>query len=110
MRIITGDYPYESVEVSPEGVHQDGYDHIAMIGISRHNAVGGHITVSREKASIPFIDMALEDGDMFMLNDKELWHDGTTLQPSDSTDVAHIDLFVFTAHHDAWSGNTKVKG
>ena len=110
MRIITGDYPYESVEVSPEGIHQDGYDYIAMIGVKRHNATGGHITVSREKDSVPFINMALEDGDMFMLNDKELWHSGTTLRAADPADIAYIDLFVFTAHHDGWDGSTKVKG
>ena len=110
MRVITGDYPHESVEVSPEGVHQDGYDHIAMIGVKRHNANGGHITVSREKIGASFIDMALEDGDMFMLNDKELWHNGTTLKPESPVDIAYIDLFVLTAHDDAWQGNTKVKG
>ena len=32
-------------QVSPEGVHRDGYDFIAMIGILRYNIKGGHLLV-----------------------------------------------------------------
>ncbi|MCV5335202.1 2OG-Fe dioxygenase family protein, partial [Escherichia coli] len=30
-------------QVAPEGVHQDGFDHIAMVGVGRHNIIGGDI-------------------------------------------------------------------
>ena len=59
LRIITGEFPYNSVEVSPEGIHQDGYNYIGMVGIKRHNANGGKILVSRGKTVAPFFSASV---------------------------------------------------
>ncbi|BBM64506.1 hypothetical protein VA249_11520 [Vibrio alfacsensis] len=32
---------YDETQVAPEGVHQDGFDHIALVGVGRHNIMGG---------------------------------------------------------------------
>lgn len=34
---------YDETPVAPEGVHQDGFDAIALVGIHRHNIVGGEV-------------------------------------------------------------------
>lgn len=42
-------------QVAPEGVHQDGFDHIAMVGVGRHNIIGGDIMLysSHNQAHFP---------------------------------------------------------
>lgn len=40
--------------VAPEGIHQDGFDHIAMIAIHRHNIVGGEIMLYDDSHHDPF--------------------------------------------------------
>lgn len=32
---------YDETQVAPEGVHQDGFDHIAIVGVGRNNIEGG---------------------------------------------------------------------
>ncbi len=35
-------------------VHQDGFDHIALIGVNRHNIVGGEIMLYQDSHEAPF--------------------------------------------------------
>ena len=41
MRIVT--LEDGTAEPSPEGIHQDGFDYIAMVAVSRHNIDGGEL-------------------------------------------------------------------
>ncbi|MCW1889034.1 2OG-Fe dioxygenase family protein [Vibrio chagasii] len=64
----------ERAQVAPEGVHQDGFDHIALIGVNRHNIVGGEIMLYQDSHEAPFFRKVLEDGEVAMLADSKLWH------------------------------------
>ena len=97
MRIITLN---EVTQVSPEGIHQDGFDHIAMLGIKRHNVVGGELLVYDSPESEPFMVYELGNGDMAMLDDTRFWHNAKPLLRASTSEEGgnphgYIDLFVF---------------
>jgi len=94
MRVITKN---RLAQVSPEGVHQDGYKHIAIIGIKRYNISGGHVLVYKEKDSHPIVDFALDDGEMIMLDDRELWHNATDIHALERSSQGYMDAFILTA-------------
>ncbi|RXJ74236.1 agglutination protein [Veronia nyctiphanis] len=96
MRVITFD---EITPVSPEGIHQDGFDHIAIASIDRANVQGGEILVYKDKTERPFFTLALDDGDVALLDDHQLWHNANPIRPMDPRHQGHIDLFVLTAKH-----------
>ncbi|MGR5542063.1 2OG-Fe dioxygenase family protein, partial [Vibrio campbellii] len=53
---------YDETQVAPEGVHQDGFDYIALIGIDRHNIVGGEVLLYQDNHAAPFYRKVLENG------------------------------------------------
>jgi hypothetical protein len=94
MRIITRD---ELTPVSPEGVHQDGYRFIAMVGINRHNITGGNLLVCKTYDGKPILDFPLESGEMVMLDDKAMWHNATQIKPINPDIQGYMDAFILTA-------------
>jgi len=98
LRVIT---LFDVTEVAPEGVHQDGYDCIAMIGVNRHNITGGEILVYNEKDESPFVKRALGSADMITLDDRILWHNAHPIKAVDPKKLGYMDLFVLTANSGA---------
>ena len=96
MRVVT--LPDGSAEVSPEGVHQDGYDFISMIGIARHNIQGGHLLVYLNKDDENFISLPLEDGHMVTLKDDKLWHNASPIVVLDKGERGYMDAFILTTN------------
>ena len=94
MRIIT---LYDETPVSPEGVHRDGYDFIAMIGIARDNIKGGHLLVYTEQDGDHFMSIPLNAGQMVTLDDTKLWHNASDIQTVDKTKNGYMDAFIVTA-------------
>jgi len=94
MRIITRD---ELTPVSPEGVHQDGYRFIAMVGINRYNITGGNLLVCKTYEGKPIVDFPLESGEMIMLDDRAMWHDAAQIKPVNPDIQGHMDAFILTA-------------
>ena len=94
MRIITRD---ELTPVSPEGVHQDGYRFIAMVGINRYNITGGNLLVCKTYEGKPIVDFPLESGEMIMLDDTVMWHDATQIKPINPDVQGWMDAFILTA-------------
>ncbi len=88
---------YDETQVAPEGVHQDGFDHIALIGIDRHNIVGGEIMLYSDNHEAPFFRKVLENGEVAMLADRELWHNARPIRAIDHAHEGHMDVFVLTA-------------
>ena len=84
-------------QASPEGVHQDGFDHIAMISVNRHNIRGGELLAYTSKEKDPFMSYALESGDMLMLNDRKLWHNAPPVEAIDKTESGYGDWFILCA-------------
>ncbi|MGF1902683.1 2OG-Fe dioxygenase family protein [Aliivibrio sifiae] len=92
---------YEETEIAPEGVHQDGFDHIALIGIDRSNIEGGELLVYKDSNEEPFFIKILEDGEVAMVDDRKLWHNGKPIRLVDHAHEGHMDVFVLTAKDEA---------
>jgi hypothetical protein len=88
---------YDETQVAPEGVHQDGFNHIALVGIDRSNIVGGEIMLYRSNNEAPFFRKVLEDGEVAMLADDKLWHNAKPIRCIDKERSGHMDVFVLTA-------------
>ena len=102
MRVITRD----GGKISPEGIHQDGYDRIAMLGVNRHNISGGHLLLYNTKYSDHIFNMPLQNGDMAFVNDKELWHNGSRIQKINNDEEGHMDILIMLANfvgHLTWA-------
>lgn len=96
--------------VSPEGVHQDGFDHIAMVGIHRQNIRGGELLVYQNRdafawaspdkpspKSSPLMRYILKDGEIIFLNDRELWHNATPIEAENKREKGFGDWFILCA-------------
>ncbi|USD64140.1 2OG-Fe dioxygenase family protein [Vibrio sp. SCSIO 43136] len=90
---------YDETPVAPEGVHQDGFDHIAIIGIDRHNVVGGEVMIYNDNHEAPFFRKVLENGEVAMLDDHKLWHNAQPIRSISHGEEGHMDVFVLTAKH-----------
>ncbi len=88
---------YDETQVAPEGVHQDGFDHIAIIGVERHNIVGGEIMLYNQRHEAPFYRQVLKNGDVAMLDDSRLWHNASPIRTVKRGEKGHMDVFVLTA-------------
>ena len=94
MRIMTRE---ETVPVSPEGVHQDGYSYVGIVGVRTHNIDGGDMLVYKEKTGYPFFALRLEPGEMAVINDEELWHSAKPIRTIDINEYGYMDAFILTA-------------
>jgi hypothetical protein len=94
MRVITGD---ELTPVSPEGVHQDGYRFIAMVGINRYNITGGNLLVCKTCDGKPILDFPLESGEIVMIDDKAMWHNASPIKQVSQDVQGWMDAFILTA-------------
>jgi len=100
MRIITQE---EETQVSPEGIHQDGYDYICIVGINRHNITGGHFLGYGNKDEEPFLSLPLEAGTMVVVNDRQLWHNASTIKSRYPIghEAGFLDSFILTMRFDS---------
>jgi len=92
MRIVTDGS--EPVEISPEGPHQDGYDAICLVGISRENITGGNLLLSSEKSGETILSYALKNGEAAIIDDRDLWHNGDPIQAINPDKLGFMDVFV----------------
>ena len=97
MRIITTG---QLTPVSPEGVHQDGYDYIAIVGIDRYNIFGGAAQVYKTYGGKPIFECHLQSGEMLIINDKELWHNAIDISRIDESTTGYMDAFILTAKYE----------
>jgi hypothetical protein len=81
-------------EVAPEGVHQDGYDDIAIVGINRHNIRGGELLAYQNQNDEPFLTYQLQDGDILMLDDGKFWHNASPIVAGGNSNKGYGDWFV----------------
>ena len=87
---------YEETKVSPEGVHQDGFDHVAVVGIDRHNITGGDFMIYNNRDEDPFLRKVLNSGEFALINDNVLWHNAKPISAVKPTEQGHMDVFVLT--------------
>ena len=98
LRVITLEELGGSAPVAPEGIHQDGYDCIAMVGIHRSNIEGGELKAYTGKDSKAILTHALKDGQMLFLSDRVMWHYATAIIKKDGLAQGYGDWFVLCAN------------
>ncbi|MGB1236947.1 MAG: 2OG-Fe dioxygenase family protein [Pseudomonadales bacterium] len=86
----------ESTPVAPEGVHQDGFDRLAVFVIARQNVSGGEVCVHCDKEQAPIFKHSFDKGEFVVLNDKRFWHSAGELVAQED-DKAFMDVIVLTA-------------
>ena len=81
---------------TPEGLHRDGVDWVAVTLIGRANVAGG-VTAVAERAGRALGSFTLETPlDTVLLDDQRVWHGVTPVHPLDRAAPAHRDVLVLT--------------
>ena len=82
---------------APEGIHQDGFDHVCVCGVSHENIEGGELLVYENRDVDPCFKMAIKDGMFALINDRHVWHNATPMNKIDADKIGYLDCFVLTA-------------
>ena len=95
MRIMCSEYI--KGEPAPEGRHQDGFDVIGIFCARRVKVEGGisELFLGKEDEE-PILEKMLEENELLVVNDREVFHNATKLSPVDM-ELGYRDVFVFTA-------------
>ena len=91
MRVLATDQG----QLSPEGIHQDGFDRILMLGVRRSNITGGNMLLYKSREGEALVNMPLEDGEFAILNDKNMWHNGSKPVKINPDEEGFMDFMVF---------------
>ena len=92
MRVYASD---NYVNLVPEGIHQDGFNVIAIICIHRENIIGGVSNIYNNSKNIIY-SKQMEEGEMIILNDRKMYHDVSNILLDDKYKEGYRDVFVFT--------------
>ena len=92
MRVYASD---NYVNLVPEGIHQDGFNVIAIICIHRENIIGGVSNIYNNSKNIIY-SKQMEEGEMIILNDRKMYHDVSNILLNDKDKEGYRDVFVFT--------------
>ena len=85
------------INLVPEGIHQDGFNMIALLCINRYNIEGGISNIFTSNNEIDKIySKKLMKGEMIIINDNKLYHDVTNIKIINNDDIGYRDIFVFT--------------
>ncbi|MBA2480322.1 MAG: 2OG-Fe dioxygenase family protein [Planctomycetes bacterium] len=88
--------PAFSGDPAPEGIHQDGFDHVGIFCVERHDIVGANTHLYRDKGGPPIFSRALQPGEAVFTNDRTVYHFTDPVRPS-ADHPGHRDVFVITA-------------
>lgn len=80
----------------PEGIHQDGFDLIAIICTDRKNVEGAETGIFYHPEQKPAYSATLLPGDIVYCNDRRVYHYTSALQVSSGQVSGHRDVFVIT--------------
>ena len=83
---------------APEGRHQDGFKYIGIFVTERHNIEGGfsELYLSGDPEEKPFMEKILDNHELLIVNDKEIFHNATGITPT-ADEGGYRDVFVLTA-------------
>lgn len=79
----------------PEGIHQDGFNIVGIICVTRENVIGGLNNVYDANKKFLY-SKQLEEGEMMILNDSKVFHDVTNIEANKTFKIGYRDIFVFT--------------
>lgn len=97
LRVISPD-PGHVALTAPEGVHEDGFDRIAMLTVARENSTGADLSLHESRDAEPFATFRSAPGQYLVLNDRRLWHSADPLVALDEGRPGYWDCFVLTAN------------
>jgi hypothetical protein len=83
----------------PEGRHRDGYDHVALFVVNRHNISrqSARTTVWDSLTDARLLDnVLLEEGDLLCLKDTDVLHFTSALEPSADANDSYRDVIILT--------------
>lgn len=96
LRVISDD-PAHEAPTAPEGVHQDGFDRIAIVTIARETSRGADVSL-HDRADAPALaTLRSEPGQYVVLNDRRLWHSANPVVALEDGRPGFWDAFVLTA-------------
>lgn len=81
---------------APEGIHQDGFDHIGIFCIERHLILGATTRIYPARDQPPLLSRELQAGEAVFANDRRVFHFAEQVRPS-GDQPGHWDLLVITA-------------
>ena len=88
----------DEVNLVPEGIHQDGYNFIAMWCITRKNITGAISNIYDESKNIVH-SVQLQEGEMLIVNDNKMFHNVSPIKLNKinkEVNSGYRDIFVFT--------------
>ncbi len=89
----------DEVNLVPEGIHQDGYNFIAMCCVSRRNVSGAISHIYDEYKNI-IHSIQLQEGEMLIVNDNKMFHSVSPIQlnkTSKKVKTGYRDVLIFTS-------------
>jgi hypothetical protein len=88
--------PRHAGQPTPEGMHRDGVDWVAVTLVGRNNVAGGVTAVADETGRTLGSFMLESPLDTVLLDDHRVWHGVTPVRPFDPMAPAHRDVLVLT--------------
>jgi len=86
----------EQGEPAPEGIHQDGFDYIAICCIAREGVVGAKTELYTDPDGEAIFSRELQPGEIAYCDDRAIYHYTTPIHPAGDA-PGHRDVFVVTA-------------
>lgn len=98
----------ETGQPVPEGIHQDGFDLIAMCCVAKHNVSGAESQIFTDPEAPPVYRCTMEPGDIIYCNDRNLYHYASPVEPANKGLIGYRDMFVITVSLDGqqWQETT----
>ena len=81
--------------ILPEGIHQDGFNMVGIVCVKRENIVGGINNIYNDKKEFVY-SKQLEEGELLIINDKNMYHDVTSIERNKNFKDGYRDIFVLT--------------
>ncbi len=85
----------DSTNLVPEGIHQDGFNMIAIYCVARVNITGGTSIIYDNNKEIIY-EKELNEGEMIVINDNEYFHNVTNIELLDKEQIGYRDIIVLT--------------
>lgn len=80
----------------PEGIHQDGFDLIAMCCIAKCNIEGAESQIFNDPKLPALYQCTMEPGDIIYCNDRTMYHYASPVKPECPGFEGYRDMFVIT--------------
>jgi hypothetical protein len=93
--------------VVPEGPHKDGHEFVFIAVYDRHNITGAEMTLRPDDdKDMPFLTTTLDAGKAVVIDDMNLWHYVSDIDPVDQNQVAYRDTLIvsYSRWTERWYG------